>query len=84
MESVRTCIVCRQKGNKDNFIKFVYNKNNEIFIVYDTRLDGRGAYICKNTECIKKCIKSKSLNRAFKHNIPQKFYEELEEKFGIK
>ena len=79
MESVRTCIVCRQKGNKDNFIKFVYNKNNEIFIVDDTRLYGRGAYICKNGDCLSKLDKNKAFNRAYKTQVSEEIYKSLEE-----
>ena len=84
MNSVRTCIVCRQKGCKDNFVKFVYNKDGEIAIESETKLDGRGAYICKNVDCLKKCVKTKALNRAFKRSIPENFYEGIIENFGIK
>jgi len=77
-EPERTCIVCRLKGDKSNFYKFVKNKNGDIARETDKKLDGRGAYICKNIECIKKCIKTKAFNRVFKSNIPQNFYEDLE------
>lgn len=73
----RTCIVCRTKGTKDNFIKVVKNKNNEFQIEKDKKLDGRGAYICKKTECIEKCKKTKALNRIFKMEVPSSVYEEL-------
>jgi len=84
MESERSCISCRKKGSKSNFIKVVYNKNGNIFIEEDKKLDGRGAYICSNNECIQKCFKTKALNRVFKTAIPQEFYEELINKFGFK
>ncbi len=78
----RSCIVCKKKTTKENLIKFVFNKNQEIFIEQEKRIDGRGAYICKNLDCIKKCIKTKALNRTFKHNISQEFYEEILNYFG--
>lgn len=84
MKFERTCIACRKKNCKDNFIKFVLNKNKSIFVDDDKNLDGRGAYVCSNMECLKKCIKTKALNRTFKFNIPQQFYEEISLKFGIK
>ncbi len=80
----RTCIVCRKKGEKENFIKIVCNKNNEIHVEKDKKLDGRGAYICKNPECIKKCIKQKSLSRVFKRNVDESVYEEFENEFSAK
>lgn len=74
---IRTCIVCRKKGTKENFIKIVLNKSGEFLIEKNKKLDGRGAYICKNGDCIMNCQKSKAINRAFKMNVPQEFYEEL-------
>ncbi|MBQ8424976.1 MAG: YlxR family protein [Clostridia bacterium] len=84
MEPERTCIACRNKGNKSQFLKVVYNKQGEIFIEDDKKLDGRGAYLCKSQDCLNKCLKNKSLNRTFKTAIPQEFYEELIQKFGFK
>ena len=75
----RTCIACRTKGTKENFLKIVKNKNGDFAIERDVRLDGRGAYICKNIECIEKCRKTKALNRAFKTVVPAEIYEELKD-----
>lgn len=75
----RTCIACRAKGSKENFLKVVKNKNGDFAIERDVRLDGRGAYICKNLECIEKCKKTKALNRAFKTVVPAEIYEELKD-----
>ena len=44
----RTCIACRTKGDKSLFIKVVLNKNGEAFVERAAKLEGRGAYICKN------------------------------------
>ena len=75
----RTCIACRTKGSKENFLKIVKNKNGSFLIEKDVRLDGRGAYICKSKECYAKCVKTKALNRAFKTNVPIEIYEELKD-----
>ena len=76
-EPERTCIVCRKKGTKNEFVKVVKNKLGEFAIEKDKRLDGRGAYICKSPECRQKCLKSKTLNRVFKTDVPMTIYEEL-------
>ena len=78
----RTCIVCRKKGDKLNFVKIVKNKDGSIAVEKDKKLDGRGAYICKNDECLKKCEKTKALNRVFKTNIPQNIYGDLVNECG--
>lgn len=84
MESERTCIACRKKSTKPDFIKIVYNKNGNIAVEEDLKLDGRGAYICKNIDCLNLCLKKRALNRTFKTTIPEEFYEELIQKFGFK
>ena len=74
-EPERTCIVCRKKGGKENFIKIVKNKSGEILIETDKKLDGRGAYICKDEKCLTACKSKKALNRVFKTAIPENIYE---------
>lgn len=77
MTPLRSCIVCRKKGDKSNFIKIVKNKDGIVKVETDKKLDGRGAYICKSAECIKKCQKTRALNRVFKTEIPQNLYEDI-------
>ena len=84
MQPERTCIACRKKGVKSDFIKIVFNKNGNISIEEEKKLEGRGAYICNTLECIQKCLKTRALNRTFKTAISQEFYEELMQKFGTK
>jgi len=43
------------------------------------KMNGRGAYICTNKECLKKLIKNKLLNRAFKTAISDEVYKAVEE-----
>ena len=80
----RSCIVCKTKGDKSLFYKFVMNKAGEIQIEGDNKLPGRGAYVCKDNDCLQTCIKKRLLNRAFKTNIPQNFYEGIAKSYGIK
>ena len=45
------------------------------------KLNGRGAYICNDINCIEKCIKSKALNRAFSTNVELDVYTKIKEDF---
>ena len=78
----RTCVACRQKNNKENLVKVVYNKNGNISIDKNKNMEGRGAYICNNIECARKCLKNRAFNKSFKTAVPQEFYEELIQNFG--
>ena len=41
------------------------------------KMNGRGAYLCPNPECLKKAQKSKSLDRSLEVTIPEEVYERL-------
>lgn len=73
----RKCISCQDRDNKKELIRIVKNKEGEIFIDLTGKANGRGAYICKDSECLKKAIKSKALNRVFKMEVPNEVYEKL-------
>lgn len=75
----RMCIVCRQMQDKRQLLRIVKNKECELSIDITGKKNGRGAYICKSEDCLKKLIKQKSLNKAFKMNIEESFYKEIEE-----
>lgn len=73
----RTCIGCNSKKDKRELIRIVKNKQGEIKLDRTGKLDGRGAYICDNIECLEKAIKSKRLERTFETQIEEKIYEDL-------
>lgn len=79
---IRTCIVCKTKADKQDFIKFVRSKNGEICLDKDQRLEGRGCYVCNKTDCINKIKKSKAFNRAYKINVSEDMYDRVLE--GLK
>ena len=73
----RTCIGCNEKKQKKELIRIVKDKEGNISIDEIGKSNGRGAYICKCSECMTKAIKSKALNRAFKTEVSQEVYENL-------
>ncbi|MDR0930842.1 MAG: YlxR family protein [Clostridiales bacterium] len=77
---VRMCCVCRRRHNKPDLIRLVTcalnfsDDNTEqkgVALKIDEKgnLGGRGAYICKNIDCINLAQQKRALNRAFKCNI---------------
>lgn len=73
----RKCIACQDRDNKKELIRIVKNKEGHIFLDKTGKANGRGAYICNCSECLKKAIKSNALSRAFKMEIPEEVYESL-------
>ncbi|MBQ8845391.1 MAG: YlxR family protein [Clostridia bacterium] len=78
MEKLRMCVACKQMQDKRNLLRIVKNKENQIFIDNTGKANGRGAYICKNEECLEKLKKQKALNRTFKCEISSLIYDEIE------
>jgi predicted RNA-binding protein YlxR (DUF448 family) len=41
-------------------------------------MNGRGAYVCPDMECLKKCRKTRALERCLEVAIPETVYDRLE------
>lgn len=73
----RTCMGCNQKKDKNQLLRIVKNKDNEISIDKTGKKEGRGAYICDDRNCLEKLIKSKRLEKVFEMTISEEIYESL-------
>lgn len=73
----RTCMGCNTKKDKKDLIRIVKNKNNEVSIDRTGKLEGRGAYICDDINCLEKVIKSKRLERILDIKLSEEIYENL-------
>lgn len=75
---MRSCIVTKEKLEKKDLIRVVKNNKDEVFIDLTGKSNGRGAYLKKDKEVIKKCKQNKILDKHLETNIPDEIYEELE------
>jgi len=75
---MRSCIVTKEKLEKKELIRVVKNNKDEVFIDLTGKSNGRGAYLKKDKEVIKKCKQNKILDKHLETNIPDEIYEELE------
>ena len=73
----RTCMSCNEQKPKKELIRIVKSKEGTIEVDLTGKKNGRGAYICNNTDCLNKLIKSKRLERVFEMNISEEIYEEI-------
>lgn len=74
---LRKCTGCQEMKEKKQLIRVVRTDENQYTIDLTGKMSGRGAYICKNIECLEKAFKSKGLERSFKSAIPKDIYEKL-------
>ena len=75
----RKCVGCGNVKNKNELIRVVRSPENEISIDSKGKKSGRGAYLCKDADCLKKAIKSKRLDRSFKIKVSEEIFEQLVE-----
>ena len=74
---VRMCVGCREMKDKRSLIRVVKTPNDEIKIDGTGKLSGRGAYVCRDTACLQKAIKSKGLEKSLKIAISDEIKDQL-------
>ncbi len=74
----RQCMGCRERKDKRSMLRIVRTTEGSVTLDFSGKLNGRGAYICPDPECLKKARKTKALERALETPIPEEVYGRLE------
>ena len=74
----RQCMGCRERKEKRAMIRVVRTPQGNVTLDFSGKLNGRGAYICPNPDCLKKALRSKALDRSLEVTIPEEVYARLE------
>ena len=74
----RQCMGCRERKNKRDMIRVVRTPEGSVNLDFSGKMNGRGAYICPDMECLKKAIRSKALDRSLEVTIPEEVYARLQ------
>ncbi len=78
-KNTRKCIVCREHADKSEMIRFVKDKDGKVVVDRLKKADGRGVWVHEGKDCIEKLVKKKMLNAAFKCNVGDEIYGEINE-----
>ena len=73
----RRCVGCGTSKNKTELIRVVRSPENEISVDLKGKKSGRGAYICKDADCLKKAVKAKKFKRSLEADISNEILEAL-------
>ena len=76
---LRQCVGCGEMKSKKEMMRVLKTPEDEIVLDLTGKKNGRGAYLCADSECLKKAEKSKGLERSLKTAILKEIYEQLEE-----
>jgi hypothetical protein len=63
---------------KRELIRVVKSPEGEISTDQTGKKPGRGAYVCRDENCLKRIIKSGALSRAFKSRVSDEIIDELQ------
>ena len=72
---MRMCTGCGEMFDKRELVRVVKSPEGEVSLDLTGKKAGRGAYVCKNAECLKKARKK----RAFSMQIDDEVYNKMEE-----
>ncbi len=78
-QPLRQCIGCGQMKDKRELIRIIKTPEGDIVLDVTGKKNGRGAYICPDSQCLLKVIKTKGLDRSFKMSILDTVYGALKE-----
>ena len=79
---MRMCAGCGQHKPKAELMRVVRDSEGNISLDLTGKKNGRGAYLCKSLDCLKKARKNRGLERSFQMSIPDEVYDSLEKEFG--
>ena len=79
---MRQCVGCGEMKSKKEMMRILKTAEGHIVLDVTGKKNGRGAYLCKSDECLKKARKTKGIERSFKMSIPAEVYDNLEKEFA--
>ena len=78
----RRCTGCGEHFPKSVMIRVLRTPDGEIVLDVAGKRSGRGAYICKNSSCLKKARKARRIETSLECRIPDEVYDRLEEELA--
>ena len=60
---MRMCVGCREMKEKKELIRVVRSPEGDVSLDPTGKKSGRGAYVCRDPNCLKRAIKQKQLER---------------------
>ena len=73
----RQCLGCREMKPKAELVRVVRSPEGTVSVDLRGKAPGRGAYVCRSVDCLKKALRSKALSRSLEVEIPPEVYELL-------
>ena len=79
---LRKCTGCGEMKPKKELVRVIKTVDEQILMDLTGKMNGRGAYVCRDVECLKKAIKTKAIERSLGVSVSDEVYEELKKELG--
>ena len=79
---MRMCLGCGEMKPKRELIRAVKSPEGEISMDLTGKKSGRGAYICRSSECFRKARKARRFEKAFSCQISEQVYDAMEKELS--
>ena len=74
----RRCLGCNEHKPKTELLRVVRTPEGEIKLDFGGKMNGRGAYICKQLSCLKKARRGGRIDKSLACEIPDEVYDAME------
>ena len=74
---MRMCVGCREMFPKKELMRVVKSPEGVIAFDHIGKAPGRGAYICRRSECLNKAVKIRALERQLECSISEEVLGQL-------
>ena len=78
----RQCLGCNSHKPKVELLRVVRTPEGEVVLDFTGKKSGRGAYICRDVNCLKKARKSGRIGRSLDCEIPEAVYDRMEKELS--
>jgi hypothetical protein len=79
---VRQCVGCREHRPKKELVRVVRSPEGRVSLDFSGRANGRGAYLCRSADCLRRAVRARALERAFGAAVPEDVLARIEKELG--
>ena len=79
---LRKCCGCGQAKGKKELLRILRTTDQKVILDESGRANGRGAYLCRDIQCLEKAVRSHSLERSLKCPVSQDVFDLLKKEMS--
>ena len=76
---MRQCMGCNEHKPKGELLRVVRSPEGTISLDTTGRASGRGAYLCRDVQCLRRARKSRRIENTLEWTIPEEVWDRMEE-----